>query len=222
MPGSATVPRDRLSSVPPSRSISPSPSAILERRDVKPDEDMSGKNIPLFRNEGLYADPYMYHDGRMSIASSGAGIPGDVPDHMLYHRASLRSGNPYQNASGQADMMEQPMYRTKPRKYSDGYAPAISSKTPPPSPQKLSEMRMIDIHGQSTHMAHLAQLDRSSSVRNSLRKDSGPAMVMESSVIKSRSAASSPSISDVVPFSADKLMPGYGGAAGTPNDPETR
>ncbi|XP_032871574.1 sickle tail protein homolog isoform X6 [Amblyraja radiata] len=222
MPGSATVPRDRLSSAPPSRSISPSPSAILERRDVKPDEDMSGKNIPLFRNEGLYADPYMYHDGRMSIASSGAGIPGDVPDHMLYHRASLRSGNPYQNISGQADMMEQPMYRTKPRKYSDGYAPAISSKTPPPSPQKLSEMRMIDIHGQSTHMAHLAQLDRSSSVRNSLRKDSGPAMVMESSVIKSRSAASSPSISDVVPFAADKQMPGYGGAAGTPNDPETR
>ncbi|XP_078272366.1 sickle tail protein homolog isoform X2 [Rhinoraja longicauda] len=221
MPGSNTVPRDRLSSVPPSRSISPSPSAILERRDVKPDEDMSGKNIPLFRNEGLYAEPYMYHDGRMSIASSGAGIPRDVPDHMLYHRAALRSGNPYQNISGQADMMEQSMHRTKPRKYSDGYAPAISSKTPPPSPQKLSEMRMMDIHGQSTHMAHPAQLDRSSSVRNSLRKDSGPPMVMESSVIKSRSAASSPSISDVVPFSADK-QPGYGGAAGTPNDPETR
>ncbi|XP_051873019.1 sickle tail protein isoform X3 [Pristis pectinata] len=222
MPGSATVPRDRLSSVPPSRSISPSPSAILERRDVKPDEDLSGKNIPLFRNEGLYADPYMYHDGRMSIASSSAGIPGDVPDHMLYHRPSLRSGNPYPSTSGQTDMMEQSMYRTKPRKYSDGYAPAVSSKTPPPSPQKLSEMRTMDIHGQGIHMAHPTQLDRSSSMRNSLRKDSGPPMVTETAVIKSRSAASSPSISDVVPFSADKQMAGYSGATGTPNDPETR
>uniref|UniRef100_UPI00398ED09D sickle tail protein isoform X3 n=1 Tax=Pristiophorus japonicus TaxID=55135 RepID=UPI00398ED09D len=220
MPGSATVPRDRLSSMPPSRSISPSPSAILERRDVKPDEDLSSKNIALFRNEGLYADPYMYHDGRMSIASSSTGIPGDVPDHILYHRPSLRSGNVYPNTSVQTEMMEQSLYRIKPRKYSDGYIPAVGSKTPPPSPQKISDMRLIDIHGPSTHMGHPAQLDRSSSVRN--RKDSGPPMVVETAIIKSRSAASSPSISEVVLFSADKQMSGYSGAPGTPNDPETR
>ncbi|XP_078090318.1 sickle tail protein homolog isoform X5 [Mustelus asterias] len=222
MPGSATVPRDRLSSVPPSRSISPSPSAILERRDVKPDEDLSGKNIALFRNEGLYADPYMYHDGRMSIASSNTGIPGDMPDHGLYHRPSLRSSNAFPNTNVQADMMEQSLYRIKPRKYSDSYIPSVGSKTPPSSPQKLSDLRMMDIHGQSTHMGHPVQLDRSSSVRGSLRKDSGTSIAMETPAIKSRSAASSPSISDVVPFSADKQMPGYSGASGTPNDPETR
>ncbi|MGH0169388.1 UNVERIFIED_CONTAM: hypothetical protein FKN15_075641 [Acipenser sinensis] len=91
LPGSATIPRDRLSSVPPSRSISPSPSAILERRDVKPDEDMSNKNVSLMRNEGLYADPYMHHEGRLSIASSHSGHPGDMQDHSVgYHRGSIR------------------------------------------------------------------------------------------------------------------------------------
>ncbi|XP_072109936.1 sickle tail protein isoform X3 [Mobula birostris] len=222
MPGSATVPRDRLSSVQPSRSISPSPSAILERRDVKPDEDLGGKNMPLFRNEGLYADPYMYHDGRMSIASSSAGIASDVPDHMLYHRSTLRSGNLYPNTGGQVDMMEQSMYRAKPRKFSDGYGPVGSSKTPPPSPQKISEMRMIDMHGQSTHMSHPTQLDRSASMRNTLRKDSGPQLIIDTTVTKTRSAASSPPVSDIVPFPVDKQMPGYGGATGTPSDPETR
>ncbi|XP_078394270.1 sickle tail protein homolog isoform X3 [Cetorhinus maximus] len=222
MPGSATVPRDRLSSMPTSRSISPSPSAILERRDVKPDEDLSGKNIAPFRNEGLYADPYMYHDGRMSIASSNTGIPGDMPDHILYHRPSLRSGNAYPNTNVQADIMEQSLYRIKPRKYSDSYIPSVGSKTPPPSPQKISDMRLMDIHGQSTHMGHPVQLDRSSSVRSSLRKDSGTSLAMETAAIKSRSAASSPSISDVVPFSADKQTPAYNSAPGKPNDPETR
>uniref|UniRef100_A0A3B4YD76 Actin interacting protein 3-like C-terminal domain-containing protein n=1 Tax=Seriola lalandi dorsalis TaxID=1841481 RepID=A0A3B4YD76_SERLL len=48
IPGSATIPRDRLSNAnPPARSISPCPSAILERRDVKPDEDMGGKSHSL-------------------------------------------------------------------------------------------------------------------------------------------------------------------------------
>ncbi|XP_072364568.1 sickle tail protein-like isoform X4 [Scyliorhinus torazame] len=222
MPGSATVPRDRLSSMPPSRSISPSPSAILERRDVKPDEDLSGKNIALFRNEGLYADPYVYHDGRMSIASSHTGIPGDMSDHSLYHRSSLRSNNAYPNTNVQADMVEQTLYRIKPRKYSDGYLPSVGSKTPPPSPQKISDMRIMDIHGQSTHMGHPVQLDRSSSVRSAHRKDSGASIAMETATIKSRSTASSPSISDVVPFSADKQMSGYSSASGKPNDPETR
>ncbi|XP_048408910.1 sickle tail protein homolog isoform X4 [Stegostoma tigrinum] len=222
MPGSATVPRDRLSNMPPSRSISPSPSAILERRDVKPDEDLSGKNVALFRNEGLYADPYMYLDGRMSIASSSTGIPGDVPDHILYHRPSLRSSNAFPGTSVQADMTEQSLYRIKPRKYSDSYIPSVVSKTPPPSPQKISEMRIMDIHGQSSHMSHPVHLDRSSSVRTSIRKDSGTSIAMETAAIKARSATSSPSVSDVVPFSADNQMPGYGSTSATPNDPETR
>uniref|UniRef100_A0A7N8XN97 KIAA1217 ortholog n=1 Tax=Mastacembelus armatus TaxID=205130 RepID=A0A7N8XN97_9TELE len=50
IPGSSTMPRERLSNVnPPARSISPCPSAILERRDVKPDEDIGGKSHSLAR-----------------------------------------------------------------------------------------------------------------------------------------------------------------------------
>uniref|UniRef100_A0A8C1HS21 KIAA1217 n=1 Tax=Cyprinus carpio carpio TaxID=630221 RepID=A0A8C1HS21_CYPCA len=48
MPGGATLPRDRMSSAPPSRSITTCSSAILERRDVKPDEDLSSKSVPLY------------------------------------------------------------------------------------------------------------------------------------------------------------------------------
>uniref|UniRef100_A0A671K2N7 Si:ch211-207d6.2 n=1 Tax=Sinocyclocheilus anshuiensis TaxID=1608454 RepID=A0A671K2N7_9TELE len=48
MPGGATLPRDRMSNAPPSRSITPCSSAILERRDVKPDEDLSSKSTPLY------------------------------------------------------------------------------------------------------------------------------------------------------------------------------
>uniref|UniRef100_A0A4W3GSZ6 KIAA1217 n=1 Tax=Callorhinchus milii TaxID=7868 RepID=A0A4W3GSZ6_CALMI len=209
MPGSATVPRDILSSVPPSRSISPShPGAILERRDVKPDEDLSNKNLALFRNEGLYADPYMFHDGRMSIASPHSGIPGDIPDHVAFHRPSVRPGNMYPNSPVQSDMMEQSMYRMKSRKYTDTYIPTVGSKTPPPSPQKMIDVRMMELHGANSHMAHTIQPDRSSPVRL-MRKDSGPPALLETIIPKSRSNAPSPSISDVVPFSAEKLMSGF-------------
>uniref|UniRef100_A0A4W3GUQ1 KIAA1217 n=1 Tax=Callorhinchus milii TaxID=7868 RepID=A0A4W3GUQ1_CALMI len=221
MPGSATVPRDILSSVPPSRSISPShPGAILERRDVKPDEDLSNKNLALFRNEGLYADPYMFHDGRMSIASPHSGIPGDIPDHVAFHRPSVRPGNMYPNSPVQSDMMEQSMYRMKSRKYTDTYIPTVGSKTPPPSPQKMIDVRMMELHGANSHMAHTIQPDRSSPVRL-MRKDSGPPALLETIIPKSRSNAPSPSISDVVPFSAEKLMSGFV-ASSAANDPETR
>ncbi|KAM7176414.1 sickle tail protein homolog isoform 3-T3 [Macrochelys suwanniensis] len=220
VPGNATIPRDRLSSVPASRSISPSPSAILERRDVKPDEDLSNKNLALFRNEGLYADPYLYHEGRMSIAASHTGHPLDVPDHIVaYHRSAMRSSSTYCTPSLQPEMMEQSLYRQKPRKYPDSHLPTLGPKTPPASPHRVADMRLIDIHTQhNTHVPpHVVQLDRSSPSRQSFKKEPGAPMFVET---KARNAMGSPGMVEVVPSAADKQVFGYGSAA-VPKDKET-
>nr|XP_048693832.1 sickle tail protein homolog isoform X5 [Caretta caretta] len=221
MPGNATIPRDRLSSVSASRSISPSPSAILERRDVKPDEDLSNKNLALFRNEGLYADPYLYHEGRMSVAAPHTGHPLDVPDHIVaYHRSAMRSSNTYCSPSLQPEMMEQSLYRQKPRKYPDSHLPTLGPKTPPASPHRVADMRLIDIHTQhNTHVPpHVVQPDRSSPSRQSFKKEPGAPMFVET---KARNAMGSPGMVEVVPSAADKQVFGYGSAA-VPKDKETR
>nr|XP_048693840.1 sickle tail protein homolog isoform X11 [Caretta caretta] len=220
MPGNATIPRDRLSSVSASRSISPSPSAILERRDVKPDEDLSNKNLALFRNEGLYADPYLYHEGRMSVAAPHTGHPLDVPDHIVaYHRSAMRSSNTYCSPSLQPEMMEQSLYRQKPRKYPDSHLPTLGPKTPPASPHRVADMRLIDIHTQhNTHVPpHVVQPDRSSPSRQSFKKEPGAPMFVET---KARNAMGSPGMVEVVPSAADKQVFGYGSAA-VPKDKET-
>nr|XP_008161070.1 sickle tail protein homolog isoform X16 [Chrysemys picta bellii] len=220
VPGNATIPRDRLSSVPASRSISPSPSAILERRDVKPDEDLSNKNLALFRNENLYADPYLYHEGRMSVAAPHTGHPLDVPDHIVaYHRSAMRSSNTYCSPSLQPEMMEQSLYRQKPRKYPDSHLPTLGPKTPPASPHRVTDMRLIDIHTQhNTHVpSHVVQPDRSSPSRQSFKKEPGAPMFVET---KARNAMGSPGLVEVVPSAADKQVFGYGSAA-VPKEKET-
>ncbi|XP_065442975.1 sickle tail protein homolog isoform X29 [Chrysemys picta bellii] len=220
VPGNATIPRDRLSSVPASRSISPSPSAILERRDVKPDEDLSNKNLALFRNENLYADPYLYHEGRMSVAAPHTGHPLDVPDHIVaYHRSAMRSSNTYCSPSLQPEMMEQSLYRQKPRKYPDSHLPTLGPKTPPASPHRVTDMRLIDIHTQhNTHVPpHVVQPDRSSPSRQSFKKEPGAPMFVET---KARNAMGSPGMVEVVPSAADKQVFGYGSAA-VPKEKET-
>ncbi|XP_006115370.2 sickle tail protein homolog isoform X14 [Pelodiscus sinensis] len=220
VPGNATIPRDRLSSVPTSRSISPSPSAILERRDVKPDEDLSNKTLAPFRNEGLYADPYLFHEGRMSVAAPHTGHPLDVPDHIAaYHRSALRSSNTYCNPSMQPDMMEQSLYRQKPRKYPDSHLPTLGPKTPPASPHRVTDMRLIDIHTQhNTHVPpHVMQSDRSSPCRQSFKKEPGAPMFVET---KARNAMGLAGMVEVVPSAAEKQVFGYGPAA-VPKDKET-
>ncbi|XP_030406227.1 sickle tail protein homolog isoform X12 [Gopherus evgoodei] len=221
VPGNATIPRDRLSSVPASRSISPSPSAILERRDVKPDEDLSNKNLALFRNEGLYADPYLYHEGRMSVAAPHTGHPLDVPDHIVaYHRSTMRSSNTYCSPSLQPEMMEQSLYRQKPRKYPDSHLPTLGSKTPPASPHRVTDMKLMDIHTQHNIHAppHVVQPDRSSPSRQSFKKEPGASMFVEA---KARNAMGSHGMVEVVQSVADKQVFGYGSAA-VPKDKETR
>ncbi|XP_015708774.1 sickle tail protein homolog isoform X16 [Coturnix japonica] len=221
VPGNATIPRDRLSSVSASRSISPSPSAILERRDVKPDEDMSNKNLALIRNEGLYGDPYLFHEGRMSVAAPHSGHPLDVSDHIVaYHRSAMRSSSTYCNPSMQPEMLEQSLYRQKPRKYPESHLPTLSSKTPPASPHRVADMRMIDIHPHhSAHVPpHAIQPDRASPSRQSFKKEPGPPVFVDAKV---RSALGHPGMAEAVPSPIDKQAFGYGSPA-MPKDKETR
>nr|XP_012622751.2 sickle tail protein homolog isoform X10 [Microcebus murinus] len=220
VPGNATIPRDRLSSLPVSRPISPSPSAILERRDVKPDEDMGGKNITMYRNEGFYADPYLYHEGRMSIASSHGGHPLDVPDHIIaYHRTAIRSASAYCNPSLQAEMhMEQSLYRQKSRKYPDSHLPTLGPKTPPASPHRVGDLRMIDVHAHyNAHgPPHTLQPDRASPSRQSFKKEPGTLVYIE----KPRNAPGLSGIVDFGPPLVEKQVFAYSTAT-IPKDRET-
>ncbi|XP_039559572.1 sickle tail protein homolog isoform X13 [Passer montanus] len=220
VPGNATIPRDRLSSVPASRSISPSPSAILERRDVKPDEDMSNKNLTLMRNESLYGDPYLFHEGRMSVAAPHSGHPLDVPDHIVtYHRSAMRSSSTYCNPSMQPEMLEQSLYRQKSRKYPESHLPTLGSKTPPASPHRVADMRMIDIHPHhGPHIpAHTIQPDRASPSRQSFKKEPGPPVFVDA---KARSAVGLPGMAEAMPSPVDKQAFGYGSPT-MPKDKET-
>ncbi|NXD36078.1 SKT protein, partial [Copsychus sechellarum] len=221
VPGNATIPRDRLSGVPASRSISPSPSAILERRDVKPDEDMSNKSLTLMRNESLYGDPYLFHEGRMSVAAPHPGHPLDVPDHIVaYHRSAMRSSSTYCSPSVQPEMLEQSLYRQKSRKYPESHLPTLGSKTPPASPHRVADMRMIDIHPHhGSHIpAHTIQPDRSSPSRQSFKKEPGPPVFVDA---KARSAVGLPGVAEAMPTPVDKQAFGYGSPT-MPKDKETR
>ncbi|XP_013868828.1 sickle tail protein homolog isoform X15 [Austrofundulus limnaeus] len=212
VPGSATVPRDRLSNAnPPARSNSPCPSAILERRDVKPDENLGGKSHSLARgNEGLYADPYLLQEGRIGMTTTH----GPHPEHGMgtFHRASIRSTSSYGGPSP-TDTIDHPsLYRQKSR---NSQLPTLDSKTPPPSPHRMTEVRMIDIHGMPPHGVppygvpphgvpphgvppHGVPMERSSPVRQSFRKD-------EVTGTKPRDSVGSPVISDPQGFSQSPL-----------------
>ncbi|XP_078519569.1 sickle tail protein homolog isoform X2 [Lissotriton helveticus] len=223
--GNTAIPKERLGNMPVSRSISPSPSAILERRDVKPDEDLSNKNVQLLRNEGMYADPYMFHEGRMSVASSHTGHPLDLPDHVFtYHRGAMRSSSTYSSSTVQSEMMEQSMYRQKSRKYTDSHLPSLGSKTPPSSPHRVADMRMADIHTHNPHMPpHSMQTDRNSPIRQSFKKDSGSPVFIETTMTKARNASGLQTMVDVVPSPTEKqqTLIGYGPAA-PPKETYTR
>ncbi|XP_055037891.2 sickle tail protein homolog isoform X11 [Misgurnus anguillicaudatus] len=178
--GGATMPRDRPGNTLPSpvRSASPSPSAILERRDVKPDEDVTAKSMSLpARAEGHYADPYMLHHH---------APPPDTIDHA-YHRATMRS---YSNPGVPMEAVDHhSLFRQKSRKYTDSQLPMLGSKTPPASPHRMGEIRMMDIHtGQQM------TLERSSPVRQSFRKETPVAM---DAMVKARGGMGSPATPDI-------------------------
>ncbi|XP_049334448.1 sickle tail protein homolog isoform X7 [Astyanax mexicanus] len=175
--GSATLPRERMSSAPPARSTTPCSSVILERRDVKPDEDVG---------------PYSPSEARLSLASSQ-----DIPDGAVFfpHRYSEVPDNPQHS-----------LYRQKSRKYSENqHTVPLGAKTPPPSPHRVNEVRMIDIHpGQNTHMMAQGQ-DRSSPMRRSFRKDSNGGMEV---VARVRGNMASPVFADLPPGHGDRSFQG--------------
>ncbi|KAA0719262.1 Sickle tail protein -like protein [Triplophysa tibetana] len=198
--GSATLPRERLSSVPTSRSNTPCPSAILERRDVKPDEDLSKKSVPVF------ADPYAQLEARLSLASSQGSHTGDIPDGAanIQHRSSVKSTSAYPDGQDQHTL-----YRQKSRKYSESQ---LGSKTPPASPHRVNEVRMIDTHpGQNSHMqTQGVAMERASTVRRSLRKDGNGNMELT----RVRGNMTSPVFADFPPAHGERSFQGV--SAGDP------
>ncbi|XDV27375.1 hypothetical protein PO909_030916 [Leuciscus waleckii] len=206
MSGGTTLPRDRLSSVPSSRSITPCSSAILERRDVKPDEDLSSKSVPM------YSEAYGSPEARHSVASSQGSHTGDIPDGAAYiqHRSSIKSVGAY--ADGQD--LQHSLYRQKSRKYSESQLASMGSKTPPASPHRVNEVRMIDmLPGQNSHMpSQGVAAERVSPVRRSFRKDSNGAVEVATRV---RGNVASPVFADLPPGHGERTFQGHG-AAGDP------
>lgn len=216
--GSPVHHSERLSSLPPAQGVSPSPSAILERRDVKPDEDLAGKNVMLVKNEGLYADPYgMVHEGRLSITSTqslaGMGDPFGYSGG-LYKRGSVRSLSTYSAAALQTEL-EDGLYKPNAPIYSDTYGPGLGFRMPPSSPQKMVEP------GQSPHSPYSGPPSRSSPVRQSFRKDSCSSSVfMDSPVGKTRNPSSS-GPPELFPGPGERPLSGFG-SPGPAKDTETR
>ncbi|OWK50729.1 SRC kinase signaling inhibitor 1, partial [Lonchura striata] len=208
---------ERLSSLPPAQGVSPSPSAILERRDVKPDEDLAGKNVVLVKNEGLYADPYgMVHEGRLSITSTqslaGMGDPFGYSGG-LYKRGSVRSLSTYSAAALQTEL-EDSLYKPNAPIYSDTYGPGLGFRMPPSSPQKMVEP------GQSPHSPYSGPPSRSSPVRQSFRKDSCSSVFMDGPVGKTRNPSSS-GPPEMFPGPGERPLSGFG-SPGPAKDTETR
>lgn len=179
--GGATMPRERAGHplATSTCSASPCPSAILERRDVKPDEDVSAKGMGR-GGETIYNDSFLLHHH----------VPPSETLDQGYHRPSIRS----YGVSGMT--MEQTEHHSLFRQK--------SWKTPPPSPHRMGEMRVIDI--QANQSQGTLCLERSSPVRQSFRKEALTA------VDKGRNAVGSPVSSD---------LQGYGLPA-PPGEPQTR
>ncbi|XP_023573823.1 SRC kinase signaling inhibitor 1 isoform X3 [Octodon degus] len=188
--------------------VSPSPSAILERRDVKPDEDLAGKagGMMLVKGEGLYADPYgLLHEGRLSLAAAGEPFAFPGPGG-LYKRGSVRSLSTYSAAALQSDL-EDSLYKAAASGgalYGDGYG----FRLPPSSPQKLADVGAPPGGPPPPHSPYSGPPSRGSPVRQSFRKDSGSSSVFaESPGAKTRSGTGGASGAGVPPA---ELFPGPG------------
>ncbi|KAM3598408.1 uncharacterized protein V6R79_017643 [Siganus canaliculatus] len=192
--------------------LSPSPSAILERRDVKPDEEVSAKNMALMKSEGLYADPYsLMHEGRLSIASTQSlatiGDPFSFPvSSGLYRRGSVRSLSTYSAAALQGDL-EDSLYKPGGSLYSDTYSSAtlgMGFRMPPSSPQKIPDMQLRDRDSYSSSPS------RASPVRQSFRKDSASSSVFVESPKSRPSSSSEPLCLTAGPGEGGRATPGFG------------
>nr|XP_046272567.1 SRC kinase signaling inhibitor 1 isoform X5 [Scatophagus argus] len=192
--------------------LSPSPSAILERRDVKPDDEGPAKNMALMKNEGLYADPYsLMHEGRLSIASTQSlatiGDPFSFPvSSGLYRRGSVRSLSTYSAAALQGDL-EDPLYKPGGSLYSDTYSSAtlgMGFRMPPSSPQKIPDMQLRDRDSYSSSPS------RASPIRQTFRKDSTSSSVFVESPKSRPSSSSEPLCLTAGPGEGGRASAGFG------------
>ncbi|XP_077352064.1 SRC kinase signaling inhibitor 1 isoform X9 [Festucalex cinctus] len=199
-----------------------SPSAILERRDVKPDEEVSAKNLPLMKNESLYADPYsLMHEGRLSIASTQSlaaiGDPFSFPmSSGLYRRGSVRSLSTYSAAALQGEL-DDSLYKPGGSLYSDTYSATLGMgfRMPPSSPQKIPDMHLRDRDSYS------GSPSRASPVRQNFRKDSASSVFVDSP--KSRpSSGSEPLCLTAGPGEGGRAMPGFGSLLSGPDADASR
>ncbi|XP_067472631.1 SRC kinase signaling inhibitor 1-like isoform X3 [Thunnus thynnus] len=204
--------------------LSPSPSAILERRDVKPDEEVSAKNMALMKNEGLYADPYsLMHEGRLSIASTQSlatiGDPFSFPVSTgLYRRGSVRSLSTYSAAALQGDL-EDSLYKPGGSLYSDTYSSAtlgMGFRMPPSSPQKIPDMQLRDRDSYSSSPS------RASPVRQTFRKDSASSSVFVESPKSRPSSSSEPLCLTAGPGEGGRATPGFGSSLSGPDPDSSR
>ncbi|KAJ4936585.1 hypothetical protein JOQ06_001174, partial [Pogonophryne albipinna] len=200
-PGSSMLPGGGRSS-----SLSSSSSAILERRDVKPDEDLGSSKALVVRGEGGPHFPDSYCSslqdggggGRFSFSSSQCSAPPSLPADMV--DAGIPGGLQQYRASvkpllmGHGDSLQtRSLHRQKSRKFGDSQLPSLGTKTPPPSPHRVNEVRMIG--GQIIGGVGLVSPERMSPIRRSLRQDSNGAEV--EIVNRSRGSGSSSSTSSV-------------------------
>ncbi|XP_017920461.1 PREDICTED: SRC kinase signaling inhibitor 1 isoform X1 [Capra hircus] len=217
---------ERLGGAPAAPGVSPSPSAILERRDVKPDEDLAGKagGMVLVKGEGLYADPYgLLHEGRLSLAAA-AGDPFAYPGAGgLYKRGSVRSLSTYSAAALQSDL-EDSLYKAAGGGplYGDSYG----FRLPPSSPQKLADVTAPPGGPPPPHSPYSGPPSRGSPVRQSFRKDSGSSSVFaESPGGKTRSTGGSSTAGapppELFPGPGERPLVGFGPPAPA-KDTETR
>ncbi|XP_054605513.1 SRC kinase signaling inhibitor 1 isoform X10 [Nothobranchius furzeri] len=163
-----------------------SSSAILERRDVKPDDEVGGsRSMVLLRSDGggIYADPYALgpDPSRLSLAGGPhSPLPARAdPYASLYRRGggagpgSVRTLTSYSAAALQGELMESGvLYRPGGPLYNDAYTAsmlAMGLTVPPSSPQKIPDMR--DSYGGTLP-------NRGSPGRQSLRRDSVTSSVL--------------------------------------------
>uniref|UniRef100_A0A3Q1CXY4 Si:ch211-207d6.2 n=1 Tax=Amphiprion ocellaris TaxID=80972 RepID=A0A3Q1CXY4_AMPOC len=234
-PDSATLPRERLVGAGRSSTLCTSSSAILERRDVKPDEDVgSSKSMALVvRAEGgYYQDSYCSSlqdgvGGRLSIASSQCSAPPSltadmvdggvlgVPGGLQQYRASIK---PLLGYGESMEHQTRSLHRQKNRKFGDSQLPPLGTKTSSPSPHRGGEVRMID--GHIIGGVGMVSPERMSPIHRPLRRDSNGATVEV--LNRSRVSGSSSSTSSVFLDSPlgqpERLVQGHVATSNTQSD----
>ncbi|KAM4728031.1 sickle tail protein-like [Anableps anableps] len=181
-----------------------SSSAILERRDVKPDGDMSKSTALVLCGDGGSHYPVYYRStsvdvggGRHRIFSSCSSPPmltggrADVgvlgiPGGLQQYRASIKT------LMGHGESMENhtnSVHGQKNRKYGDSQIHSLGIKSPPPSPHRGNEIKMFN--GQVTGGASQVSPQSMSPIHRSLEHNSSGLTV---DVIKRGSSSSTSSV----------------------------